>query len=965
MLKLLVSKNKKSKKTQRLSARTYLRWGLISFVLLINSGTGIAQTGDDSKINIRMMVLPRPTQTDINSQVQRQVVHEFNEINPEYNLTPFSFPNLEGMGMDQGPLMSIATGVPPHGMYVNFRQSSSYINHGFLVPLDILLARVLSENPRVREADANGKWLADPTEEEIADATKQLQARVVEAAWPVVYRKAETDRKGVPEGEHVWALPYGTVVMALLYRKDVFNAAGLDPERPPRNWEEMLAFSRKIRGAVPGNFGIMYATGPNVSFSVYAFMVSNGVRFIDKDPEGNWRAAFNTPEAAEAIYYLLRLTREQFTTETGDVLSGAAFAPLSGGREMELKRDRGEIGMRFSYLSFERGMDLNPAVTGIAPVPEAPFGDSSSELNATMIGVFSGSPPEKQIGVMKYIWFLTGERAQEIRTRNFVDAGYGTFVDPDALERFGYHDILERIPEDWRTTVQKAFKSGVPEPYGKNTQLIYEYVSAPINWALERPELLELPEAEARKRIQEQLGIAADRVDRFMLGELSDSEWRKRRIVGGLTLLFIITIFVVTIRWVWRSFSRQEETLGDPPPFSKVRYAYLMILPGLALVLFVAYLPLVLGIPLALFDYQLVLESRFVGIDQFATVLYDGRFWMSLWRTFYYVILVVGLGFWPPILVAILLDEVPTQTLKYIFRTIFYLPTIVSGIIMVFLWRQFYEPSETGFLNQIIMSVNHLGPVAGTLLKLCMLGCWLSLVGFIFACALKLKELTIVVRCAVGTFALVLFAVTFWPLVAAFQGPDELVILARGLDSAQVSGWSGLRLYLSEFFGPFNVKPLGWIADPGMAMISVIIPMVWASAGPGCIIYLAALKTVPEDLVEASTIDGAGIIQRISYITLPRIKFLILIQLMGAMIGAFKGGTNFIMVMTGGGPNGATRTLGLDIFQRAWMELKFSTGAAMGWILGAIVIILTCQQLRRMSRATFTNVAQIEAKKGL
>jgi multiple sugar transport system permease protein len=139
--------------------------------------------------------------------------------------------------------------------------------------------------------------------------------------------------------------------------------------------------------------------------------------------------------------------------------------------------------------------------------------------------------------------------------------------------------------------------------------------------------------------------------------------------------------------------------------------------------------------------------------------------------------------------------------------------------------------------------------------------------------------------------------------------------------------------------------------------------MVWASAGPGCIIYLAALKTVPEDLIEAATIDGAGIIQRISYITLPRIKFLILIQLMSALIGAFKGGTDFIMVMTGGGPNGATRTLGLDIFQRAWMELKFSTGAAMGWILGAVVIILTCQQLRRMSRATFTNAAQIEANK--
>jgi len=219
------------------------------------------------------------------------------------------------------------------------------------------------------------------------------------------------------------------------------------------------------------------------------------------------------------------------------------------------------------------------------------------------------------------------------------------------------------------------------------------------------------------------------------------------------------------------------------------------------------------------------------------------------------------------------------------------------------------------------------------------------------------------VRGAVMLFALALLGVTLAPLVRAFQGPGELVISARGLDPAAVQGWAGLRGFFADLFGPFQIQPLGWIEDPGMAMICVVIPMVWASAGPGCIIYLAALKTVPEDLVEAAVIDGAGLIQRVSYITLPRIKFLILIQLMGAAIGAFKGGTDFIMVMTGGGPSGATRTLGLDIFQRAWMELKFSEGAAMGWVLGAIVIVMTCQQLLRMSRATFTSAATADPGK--
>ncbi|NLF23824.1 MAG: extracellular solute-binding protein, partial [Lentisphaerae bacterium] len=786
--------------------------------------------------------------------------------------------------------------------------------------------------------------------------------RIVDAAWPVLYREADTDRAGVPRGKHVWALPYGQSVRALLYRKDVFNEAGLDPERPPRDWNEFLDYSRKIR-ALPGKFGFMYSTGIHVSWGVYSFMVSNGVRYMEKGADGRWRAAFNTPAAAETIYYLLELTRQPFETEAGDTYSGAVFAPLGGGQEMDLKWQRGEIGMRFSYLTFGRGLDINPALVGIAPAPASYSGESASELNCGSTGVFSGSTPEQQLGVMRYIWFQTGEQAERIRTRMFIDAGYGTFLDPDVLAKYGYDDVLKQVPEDWKNTVRDALRNGVPEPYGKNTQTIYEYVSEPINWALERPELLQLPRDEALRRIGEQLDRAAQRVDKFLLGELTPREWRIRRLAGGCVLALIVVIFALSIRWVWRAFSRQEQALGDQPSFRRMRHAYLMILPGLALVLFVSYLPLALGVPLALLDFQLVLESGFVGIDNFAAILWDARFWMSLGRTFYYALLVVGFGFWPPILVAILLDEVPTQTLKYFFRTIFYLPAIVSGIIMVFLWRQFYEPSETGFLNQIFMSVNRLGPVSGTVLKLTLIGCWLSLVAFIFSCAVKLKELSWPVRAAVAAFALALLGATLWPLLQAWVGPGELVITAQQLDPAQVTGWNGLRGYLAGLIGPFQVKPLGWIEDPGMAMFSVVLPMVWASAGPGCIIYLAALKTVPEDLIEAATIDGAGIIQRISYITLPRIKFLILIQLMSALIGAFKGGTDFIMVMTGGGPNGATRTLGLDIFQRAWMELKFSTGAAMGWILGAVVIILTCQQLRRMSRATFTNAAQIEANK--
>ncbi len=917
--------------------------------------------GGEDRVEVRMQTLPGPTQIDVGAQANRQIVREFSALYPQYRLTPFVFPEIEGMAMDQGPLMSIATGVPPHGIYVNFRQSSSYINHGFLTPLEILLARVKSDNPQTRETDSDGNWVADPTEQEVEEALRKIQERAVPASWQVIYRKADVrGRAGVPDGKHVWAMPYQALSKAMLYRRDVFNAAGLDPEKPPRNWEELIEYARQIRASEPGHFGLMFATGPNVSYHIYTFMIANGVRYMEQDDEGQWYASFNTRGAAEAIYFALRLRSEEFETEDGRRLTGVAFAPMGGGREMQMKWERGEIGLRFQYLSYDRTQDINPAVEGVAPPPVSPKGEIASYLNCPMLGVFSGSTPEQQLAVMRYIWFMTGERAEEIRTRSFVEAGYGIFMQPEVLERHGYEDVAGRVPEDWRETMEKSRAGGVPEPFGRNTQMIYQYVDDPINWALERPELLDLPEEEALRRIEEQLDRAARRVDQHLLGELTEEEIRIRHIWGGVVLLLIIAIFAFTISSAWRAFTRQEQKLGDRPSFSKLRYAYLMVLPGLALAIFVLYLPLALGIPLAIFDYQLALESQFVGLEKFAHILYDPRFWASMWRTFYYALLVVGLGFWPPIMVAILLDEVPTATLKYIFRTIFYLPSIVSGIIMVFLWRQFYDSSETGVLNQIVMSVNHLGPVSATLARMALLGCWFALIGFLFSCVAKLKELSWPVRGAIGAFAFALLAATLWPIVRAYIGPDELVITAQQLDPDLVTGWSAVWSYLAGFIGRFNVEPLGWIEDPGMAMICVVIPMVWAAAGPGCIIYLAALKTVPEDLVEAATIDGASIIQRISYITLPRIKFLILIQLLAAVIGGLKGGTNFILVMTGGGPSGATRTMGLDIFQRAWMELDFSAGAAMGWVLGAMVIILTSFQLRRMSKATFKTAAQQE-----
>jgi len=169
-----------------------------------------------------------------------------------------------------------------------------------------------------------------------------------------------------------------------------------------------------------------------------------------------------------------------------------------------------------------------------------------------------------------------------------------------------------------------------------------------------------------------------------------------------------------------------------------------------------------------------------------------------------------------------------------------------------------------------------------------------------------------------------------------------------------VTGDEGGGMKMLEFVGGrFNIEPLRWTASPELAMLCVVIPTVWASAGPGCILYLAALKTVPDDLYEAADIDGASNWHKVFYIVLPRLKYLIMIQFIAAVIGAFKGGAEFVLILTGGGPQDATMLLALEIFIQTFLDLKYGIGTAMAWLLGGLLIGFTAYQLKLLSNAEF------------
>jgi len=145
-------------------------------------------------------------------------------------------------------------------------------------------------------------------------------------------------------------------------------------------------------------------------------------------------------------------------------------------------------------------------------------------------------------------------------------------------------------------------------------------------------------------------------------------------------------------------------------------------------------------------------------------------------------------------------------------------------------------------------------------------------------------------------------------------------------------------------------EPSRWLIDPKTAMVCCVLPTIWAGMGPGCLIYLAALKGISDDFYEAADIDGATFIDKILFIVILVLKPLLIIQFVGIFVASWKSSAN-IMVMTGGSSD--TTVAGLHIFYQAYMYLKFGPAIAMAWVLGFMLIGFTVHQLKILSRLEF------------
>jgi multiple sugar transport system permease protein len=155
---------------------------------------------------------------------------------------------------------------------------------------------------------------------------------------------------------------------------------------------------------------------------------------------------------------------------------------------------------------------------------------------------------------------------------------------------------------------------------------------------------------------------------------------------------------------------------------------------------------------------------------------------------------------------------------------------------------------------------------------------------------------------------------------------------------------------INAALGAIGIQGPGWLASPKSALSGLILMNVWNSVGSNrMLIFLAGLQGVPEQLLEAAQIDGAGSWAKFWHITVPMISPSILFNLVMGVIGALQVFTS-AFVTTGGGPSYATWFLALHIYNQAFKYFRMGYGSALAWIFVLILLVFTWLQLRSSDR---------------
>ncbi|MFD7530770.1 carbohydrate ABC transporter permease [Streptomyces sp. NPDC059849] len=155
---------------------------------------------------------------------------------------------------------------------------------------------------------------------------------------------------------------------------------------------------------------------------------------------------------------------------------------------------------------------------------------------------------------------------------------------------------------------------------------------------------------------------------------------------------------------------------------------------------------------------------------------------------------------------------------------------------------------------------------------------------------------------------------------------------------------AGLLNWVLSLFG---VDRVNWLGSPFWARVGVVLVITWHYTGYNAVIYLAGLQGIPQELYEAAKVDGAGPVRRFVSITLPQLRPILLLTVVLSTIGTLQL-FDEPYVLTGGGPDNATLTVTMYLYNNGFKYFDFGYASALAYALALIVAVLGFLQVRLM-----------------
>lgn len=150
---------------------------------------------------------------------------------------------------------------------------------------------------------------------------------------------------------------------------------------------------------------------------------------------------------------------------------------------------------------------------------------------------------------------------------------------------------------------------------------------------------------------------------------------------------------------------------------------------------------------------------------------------------------------------------------------------------------------------------------------------------------------------------------------------------------------------INTFLDFLHLPTYNWLADPSIALKSIMIMNIWATAPFFMVIYLAAMQDISDSVYEAATIDGANWWQKFIFITIPILKPVTFFVVVMGVIGTFQlFDQSYIFSGGSGGPNNSTLTIVLLIYQYAFKSLDMGYASALAVFLALIIMVVTLIQ---------------------